>query len=362
VELDQVAGHAGRPRILITEEGMRDGLQIERLGVTVEQKLSLLEALSDAGLSRIVVGSFVSPKWTPQMADTDDLLERLSPRPGITYLAVALNERGYERWRRWSPPLAPPDRAETHLHLCGVFIRRNTNRTLEQQEAGWQAPIERARQAGATSATIGLSAAWGSNWSGPFTREQRLAALRRQYEAWAEAGIPVHRILLADPMGWNTPQAVAGDLQAITRDFPTVSHLHLHLHNTRGMALTSAYAAIMALGPAITLEIDTSIGGIGGCPYCGNGQAAGMIPTEDLAQLLEATGIPTGIDLYALVEASHRAQQIVQRDLDGRVSKAGPLPSGARLYDAGMPAIETLSEAQHFRLGKDVYASQRAPW
>jgi hydroxymethylglutaryl-CoA lyase len=155
---------------------------------------------------------------------------------------------------------------------------------------------------------------------------------------------------------------VAEDVQAIIGEFPTVSHVHLHLHNTRGMALTSAYAAVMALGPATTLEIDTSIGGIGGCPYCGNGQAAGMIPTEDLVQLLEATGIPTGIDLYALVEASHLAQEIVQRDLDGRVSKAGPLPFGTHRYDAGMPVIETLREAQHFRLGEGAYAGQRAPW
>jgi hydroxymethylglutaryl-CoA lyase len=348
--------------VLVREEGLRDGLQIERLGVTVEQKLELLEALVDAGITRIVVGSFVSPKWTPQMADTDAVVERLEPRDGVTYLALALNDKGRERMRRWVPPLTMPELPETHLHLCPVFLKRNTNRTMEQQEEFWRAPIDPARDSGATSAAIGLSAGWGSNWSGTFPRDQRIEELRRQYDAWAEAGFVVTKIQLADPMGWNVPSVVADDLRAYKRTFPTVSHFHLHLHNTRGMALASAYAALTSLGADDTLELDTGIGGIGGCPYCGNGRAAGMIPTEDLVQMLEAVGIPTGVDLYALVEASHLASRIVQRPLDGRVSLAGPLPDLAHRYDPRLPVIETLREAQHFRLGPEVHEGRNRPW
>jgi hydroxymethylglutaryl-CoA lyase len=349
------------PSVILTEEGMRDGLQIERIGITVEEKLRLLTALTDAGLKRIVVGSFVSPKWTPQMADIDLLLEQLAPRQGVTYLALALNERGRERARRWTPPLTAPSLVETHLHMCDVFIKRNTNRTMAQQEKTWRQVVDRARAAGINAAGIGLSAAWGSNWRGGFSREARVRELRRQFDAWSEAGIPVTSITLNDPMGWNTPTAVAGDLSAYKELFPSVRHFHLHLHNTRGMAMASAYAALTALGAADTLELDCAIGGIGGCPYCGNGQAAGMIPTEDLVQMLEAAGIRTGVDLPTLVEAAALASTIIRRPTSGRVSMAGPLPSGKDRYDPQLPAIETLAEAQHFRLGAAAYRGRNRP-
>lgn len=352
----------GYPKVVITEESLRDGLQIERIDITLDQKLSLLNALSDSGLSRIVVGSFVSPKWTPQMADIDALLERLVPRPGVTYLALALNERGRERRRRWSPPLTLDEIPETHLHMDGIFLKRNTNRTLGEQEASWALPVENARSAGATEAAIALSAGWGSNFSGAFTRGHRLAELQRQHDRWAEVGIPVTTIRMFDPMGWNVPSVVAEDLLAFKQRFPSVRTFHLHMHNTRGLALTSAYAALTVLSPEDTLMIDSSVGGFAGCPYCGNGQAAGMIPTEDLVQLLEAMGISTGADLYKLVEASTLAAQIVGRPLDGRVAKAGPLPDATHLYDQSVPVIETYEEAQHFRLGPDVYKGRGRPW
>ncbi|GAC1657434.1 MAG: hydroxymethylglutaryl-CoA lyase [Candidatus Dormibacteraceae bacterium] len=347
---------------MITEESLRDGLQIESTGITLEQKLSLLHALSDSGLTRIVVGSFVSPKWTPQMADIDSLLERLEPRPGVTYLAVALNEKGRERRRRWSPPLTVDEIPETHLHMDPFFIKRNTNRTLEEQEQWWDLPVDAARAAGATEAAIGLSAGWGSNWSGPFPLERRLAELQRQFDRWQSAGIPVSTIRMFDAMGWNAPSVVAADLAAFRERFPAVTTFHLHMHNTRGLALTSAYAALTALGPEHTLMLDSSVGGFAGCPYCANGQAAGMMPTEDLVQMLETMGIPTGIDLYQLVEASALASEIVGRPLDGRVSKAGPMPDKEHLYDPQVPVIETYQEAQWFRLGPGAYRGRGRPW
>ena len=350
------------PRVVLTEESLRDGLQIERPGIDVGQKLELIDALVAAGLRRIVVGSFVSPKWTPQMADIDGLVAQLRPTAGVDYLALALNERGRERRRRWTPPLAVVNEAETHLHACPVFIQRNTNQTMAAQDATLDGTVARWAMDGATTAIIGLSAPWGSNFTGPVESAHRLALLRRQQDAWRVHGVRVDTILLADPMGWNSPRQVGADIELYQREFPEVTRYHLHLHNTRGLAMASAYAALQALGSDKTLELDSSVGGLGGCPYCGNGRAAGMIPTEDLVQLLEASGIKTGVDLGRLVEASWLMSEMVGRRLDSRVASAGPLPGTDELYDPSMPVVETHDEAQHFRLGAGTYAGRPAPW
>ena len=250
----------------------------------------------------------------------------------------------------------------THLHLCEVFLLRNTNRRMEDQERTWRAPIERRAPPGAREAAMGLSAGWGSNWRGEFTQERRIAELDRQWQAWTEAGIAVVRVDMADPMAWNTPARVAEDLLAIKARYPTVREFRLHIHNARGMAMLSAYEALKTLGPDDTLMLDSALGGIGGCPYCGNGQATGMIPTEDLVQLLQVEGVETGIDLGKLIEAAKTLEDILQRPLDGRVAKNGALPSAGALYDEDMPAVYTLDEAQHFRKGPAVYEGNPRPW
>ena len=126
------------PRVHLTEECMREGMQIEDAAISIDDKVRLLEALSDTGLEHIVVGSFVSPRYTPQMADVDELLRRFTPRPGVRYSALALNERGRERAASWTPPLSgsgePP---YTLVHLCDTFTRRNTNRSQADEIAAW---------------------------------------------------------------------------------------------------------------------------------------------------------------------------------------------------------------------------------
>jgi hydroxymethylglutaryl-CoA lyase len=350
------------PKVLITEESPRDGLQIEREGVSVDAKLELIEAIVDSGIRRVVVGAFVNAKWSPQMGDTEAVVKRLAPREGVAYLALALNDRGRELRKQYSPPLTIEPLPATHLHVCDVFIVRNTNRTLQDQEAAWRAPVEKARAAGVRQAAFGLSAGWGSNWRGAFPRVQRMHELQRQWDAWTGAGIEVARVDLADPMAWNTPHEVGGDLREIKQRFPTVREFHLHLHNARGLAMLSAWEALHALGPEDTLILDTALGGIGGCPYCGNGQATGMIATEDFVQLLHVLGIDSGVDLPKLIEASHLLSAILRRPLDGRVSKNGPLPHGDALYDPDMPAVFSFEEAQHFRLGPSVYEGRPRPW
>ena len=352
------------PQVQIVEEGMREGMQIESASIPVEDKLRLLDALGRTGLRSINVGSFVSPRWVPQMAAIDELLARFEPRPGVRYFALALNERGVERRSAYLGDKLSPDEttAFTSVHLCDVFVRRNTGRSQADELALIPARVQAAVDAGARSASIRINAAWGSNWLGAFGLDERLRALRLQHDAWRAAGVTVEHVWIGDPMSWNTPRAVEETLAAILAEFPSITTFHLHLHDGRGTALVSAYQALRTLSARHTLVLDASIGGMGGCPYCGNGRATKMIPTEDLVHLLEAEGIDTGVDLPALIEAAHLAEEIVGHELYGHVSKAGPRPGPAELYPMDMPLVETIAEAQHFRLGPQVYADCPRPW
>jgi Isopropylmalate/homocitrate/citramalate synthases len=351
------------PTVRIIEEGMREGMQIESASITVQNKIRLLDALSQTGLETIVVGSFVSPKWTPQMADIEEVIEGFSPVEGVTYTGLALNERGRERMSRFSPLLTEPrEFPRTLVHLCDVFVRRNTNRSQVQEIAAWPRVIEQAVAAGIRTGGVAINAAWGSNWLGPFDEEYRMSMLERQIALWHEAGLPVDRVWIGDPMAWNVPEQVGSQLRAIQERWPEIETFHLHLHDARGTALLSAYQALQTLSPERTLVLDTSIGGMGGCPYGGHGRMTRMIPTEDLVDLLTELGIDTGIDLDRLIEASVLAEEVVGHELWGKVSKVGPRPRGDRLYAMDMPFIETREQAQHFRLGAAAYAGATSPW
>jgi hydroxymethylglutaryl-CoA lyase len=351
------------PSVEILEEGLREGMQIESASISVEDKLRLLDSLAATGLQTIVVGSFVNPKWTPQMAVIDELVSAIKPREGVRYTALALNERGRERMAAYMPPLSDPAGPPvTLVHLCDVFVRRNTNRSQADEIAAWPGIIKRVVDGGGTEGGIGINAAWGSNWLGPISHEQRMEYLRRQHDMWTAAGIEVTSVWIGDPMAWNVPDQVADQIAAIVDIWPKITRFHLHLHNARGSAPISAYAAIRELDERHTLALDTSIGGIGGCPYCGHGRLTRMIPTEDMVDLLNEMGIPTGIDLDLLLEAAVLAEQIIGRSLYGHVSGTGPRPRGERLFAMDMPFIETPEQAQHFRLGPSVYADGIRPW
>lgn len=356
VRSDLIKGPVGFADLVIVEEGMREGLQIEDVDIPVDSRVELLDTLSETGLKHIVVGSFVSPKWVPQMARIDEVVSSFTPRPGVTYSALALNQRGIERRESFSPPLSNDHYLpSTLVHACDVFVRRNTNRSQLDEILSWPAAVARAVDAGATAAQIGVNAAWGSNWLGEFSHETRMDFLALQVELWTAAGIPVTRVFLGDPMGWHIPLQVEEDLRAITERWPEITEFHLHLHNTRGSAPITIYNALRHLPPGKTLIVDTSIGGMAGCPYCGNGRAASLMPTEDLVYLLDESGYETGVDLDRLIEAVALAERIVGHPLYGHVSKAGGRPRGHRTYPLDLPFIETLDEAQHFRLGPSAY-------
>jgi hydroxymethylglutaryl-CoA lyase len=237
------------PKIIYTEEGMREGMQIEDANIPIGAKVALLDALSETGLKRIVVGSFVSPRYTPQMARMDELMKLFRPKPGVTYLALALNEKGVERAKQYSPPLTMErDRLpRLFCHMCDVFARRNTNRSQMQEMAAWPRIIAAAKDKGVAEAGIGTNASFGSNFVGDFTPDMVMKFLEKQHELWDEAGIKVTSVSIGDPMGWCHPDKVENIFTRVKKKWPEVSNFRAHLHNSRGMALTSTYAAIKCL-------------------------------------------------------------------------------------------------------------------
>ena len=347
--------------VIITDDTMREGLQIESASIPVEAKLRLLDALGETGAKVISIGSFAHPKWTPQMACIDEIAERFVPKPGVIYTAAVFNKHGYDRADRYFPKIdvrRSRGRHATHVELCDSFARRNYNRSQAQQIAALDATVESARAAGAEKASVSIGNPFGSNFEGPFTLQQRLALLELMIGKWQAAGIAVTRVSLLEAMGWNLPHLVRETILAIRERWPSVTDFHLHLHNQRGATIASYYEGLM-LG---VREFDTSIGGMGGCPYCGNGRSAGHVPTEDFVDLCHEMGIETGYNLEKLIEAAAIAEEVVGHPLWGHVSKSGPRPRGARLYPRDMPFVETLEEAAHFRKGPGVYAGQISPW
>jgi hydroxymethylglutaryl-CoA lyase len=356
------SGSRAYASVQIVEEGMREGMQIESAAIPVADKIRLLDALSATGLQTIVVGSFVSPKWTPQMAEIDQVVAGFTPVDGVRYTALALNQRGFERAAQYTPPLSLPKSPRTLVHLCDVFVQRNTNRTQIQEVESLPGIIQRTVEAGHTTAGVGINAAWGSNWLGPFDESYRMEMLERQIGLWHAAGVTVDQVWIGDPMAWNMPDKVASQVRAIQDRWPEIMTFHLHLHDARGTALVSAYEALLALSPERTLILDSSIGGMGGCPYGGHGRMTRLIPTEDLVDFLEELGIPTGVDLDKLIDAAYLAEEIVGHPLWGHVSRVGARPRGDRLFPMDLPFIETEGQAQHFRLGRSAYVGAPSPW
>ncbi len=365
-----MANGKGYPQIIITEEGMRDGLQIEDANIPVDKKVALLDALSETGLKRIVVGSFVSPKYTPQMKHIDEIMHKFHPKPGVTYLALALNAKGVERSQEYSPPLTiersngwARGRPKLFCHMCDVFIRRNTNRSQLQEMASWPATIAAAKEKGAKEAGIGVNATFGSNFVGDFTVEMVMKFLEMQHALWDDAGIKVTEVSIGDPMGWCHPQKVEQILGQIKQRWPDIHDFGCHLHNARGMAVASTYAAITSLDSSDVLRLETTIGGIGGCPYCGTGQATGMAPTEDIMHMLEGMGIETGVDLDKLIDCVWMLEEMLGRMTWGHVSRAGPRPTRPdQFFSANAPFVETIQQATHFKLGPEQYDGCIVPW
>jgi hydroxymethylglutaryl-CoA lyase len=343
----------------VRDDTMREGLQIESKDIPVDEKLRLLDALGETGTKVISIGSFVSPKWTPQMACIDEIAERFEPKPGVTYTAAVFNQQGFERADKYYPKINVRMREYmTHVEVGKIFAMRNYNRSPAQMLAQGDSTIERAKRAGVQSGGIAFGNPFGSNFEGDVTLEQSLAVLAEAIEHWHAQGLTVRACRIIDDMGACMPEALIEMLSAITERWPEITDFGLHLHNQRGVANICYYEALK-FG---VRRFDTSVGGLGGCPYCGNGRSAGHVATEDFVYLCEEMGVETGLDLDKLIEASVIAEEVVGHPLWGHVSKAGPRPRGETRYPRDLPFVETLEEASHFRNGAGVCAHQVKPW
>lgn len=276
-------------KVTIVEVGPRDGLQNERIRLTTAQKLAFIDSLVDAGLSEVEVGSFVHPKWIPQMADTGEVVRRLQKRDGVTYWALVPNARGLE---------GALEAGCTHI---AVFLsssethnKKNLNRTIAESLAMNEEVVRTARAEGLVVRGY-VSTVFGCPYEGAIAFDRVMDIT----DALLSFG--VSQVSLGDTTGMGTPPQVRRSLLSALKRF-TADQLALHLHDTRGLGVANALVALQA---GFT-TFDASVGGMGGCPYAAG--ASGNLGTEDLLYMLQSYGVETGVDLERLLEVSRRLE------------------------------------------------------
>ena len=304
--------------VRITEEGPREGFQIEKGPIATARKIALIDALSQTGLDHIQIVSFVNPKAVPGMADADDVVRGITPRNGVAYTALWLNKKGFERALQFSDRLA--NTGTIQLSASEKFSLRNQNRSAAQQLAEQHAIVESYKTAGVAVERGSIMAAFGCNFEGDIPVAHVVALVRQILDVASEHGVTLKYITLADTMAWATPLAVKRVVGALRERWPDLD-IALHLHDTRGMAIANAYAGL-EMG---VRRFDSSVAGLGGCPFAGHQGAAGNVCTEDLVFLCDELGIATGIDLDALIECARLAEDVVGHPLPGSVMKGGTL-------------------------------------
>jgi hydroxymethylglutaryl-CoA lyase len=305
-------------RVDIHEEGPREGFQIEPGPITTERKIALVNALSETGLKRIQVASFVNPKRVPGWADAEAVVNGFRPRDGVRYTALWLNEKGLER------AIALKHRLSLRgvISLCASepFLRRNQNRDFAENARVQHAQIALFKANGVAAEGISIMAAFGCNFAGEIPVATVVDTVAQGHDIAAEHDLAVKTLSLADTMAWATPQNIKRVVGAVRERWPEL-RINLHLHDTRGLGLANAYAGL-EMGVA---SFDASVAGLGGCPFAGHKGAAGNVCTEDLVFMCEEMGIATGIDVDKLIAAAQLAEDIVGHPLPGSVMRGGTL-------------------------------------
>ena len=291
--------------VSIFEVSPRDGLQNEAAPIPLEGKLQLLSALVAAGLTRIELTSFVSPRWVPQLADADDLVRAASVPANVTLSALVPNAKGFERARS-----AGLKEIAVFMSASETHNRKNTNKSVAQSLETFEEVILPAREAGLRVRAY-VSTVWGCPYEGEIPVGASLSIARRLLK------LGCYQVSLGDTIGVGTPLQTRELLKAFLSEFPA-EKLALHLHDTRGTALANALVGL-DLG---LRDFDASVAGIGGCPYAPG--AAGNLATEDLVYMLSGMGVATGVDLNLLIEAGRVAETAIGRHLPGKVHQAGP--------------------------------------
>lgn len=295
-------------QVEIVEVSPRDGLQNEATPVTTIQKVDLINRAIAAGAKRIEVTSFVNPKRVPQMADAEAVLAALPRDNGVSYIGLALNGRGFDR-----ALAAGVTEVNYVLVASDTFSQRNNGAPTMETLSGW-AEVAAAARAAKMPTSITIGASFGCPFEGEVPVERVVEVARRA----AEYG--VDEIALADTIGVASPAEVVERFAAVSAALPGI-RLRAHFHNTRNTGIANAYAAVMA-GVAV---LDSSLGGIGGCPFAP--AATGNIPTEDLVYMLNRMKITTGIDLPAAIEAAKWLEGVIGRTNPAMLGRAGIFPS-----------------------------------
>jgi hydroxymethylglutaryl-CoA lyase len=297
-------------RVEIVEVSPRDGLQSEDVVVDTATKVELIGRAIAAGVRRIEVASFVNPTRVPQMADAEAVVAALPDRgaDGVTYVGLVLNRRGLDR------AVAAGIREVNVVAVAtDAFGQRNQGMTSDESVAVVAEVAAAGRDAGVRTTAV-VSVAFGCPYEGEVP-PTRVAAVARGC-----ADVGVDEIALADTIGVAAPTDVAERIDAVRAAVDGSVALRAHFHNTRNTGLANAWAAVEA---GIT-SLDASLGGIGGCPFAPN--ATGNIPTEDLAYLLQRSGIDTGLDLAALASVVPWLEERLGKRVPGLYAKAGAFP------------------------------------
>ena len=286
--------------VMLCDVGPRDGFQFEKAPIPTDLKLSIINALAEAGLPRIQVTSFVHPKWVPQMADAEEVVARLPDREGVTYTGLALNMKGLRRAHN-----AGLDYVDLSIATNDRHSRANANMPVDEAVEQAEAMVEYAHDYG-LQAQMGFQTVFGYAAPG----DTPLDTVCTMAERFAAMG--VESISLADTTGMANPAMIKRHVQAVQDAIGDVP-LVLHLHDTRGLGLANVVAALEC---GVT-RFDTSLAGMGGCPFVPG--AAGNIATEDTAYLLRELGIETGVDIDTVAEAAQRIEAFLGASFPGKL-------------------------------------------
>lgn len=271
-------------QVKVVEVGPRDGLQNEAIPVSASDKISLIEKLDDAGVHYIESGSFVSPKWVPQMATSTEVFEKLKRNNQTTYAALTPNMKGFE-----AALAVNADEVAIFGAASESFSQKNINCSIEESLERFVPIMQAAKQANIKVRGY-VSCVLGCPYEGNIEPEQVAMVAEKLFD------MGCYEISLGDTVGVGTPASVTKMIQAVSARVPT-EKLAVHFHDTYGQALTNIYAALQ-LGVAV---VDSAVAGLGGCPYAKG--ASGNVATEDVVYMLNGLGITTGIDFEKLLQA-----------------------------------------------------------
>lgn len=285
--------------VQLKEVGPRDGLQNEKTIITTENKIELINRLSDTGLDYIEVSSFVHPKWIPQLADAVDVLKGIDRKPGITYAALVPNLKGLERALD-----ADIDEVSVFMSASEGHNKENINKTIAETFPVLREVVQAARAAGKTVRGY-ISTVVACPYDG-YTEPSQV-----KYVADHLFDMGVQEISLGDTIGVAVPTQVERLLDELLKHYKP-EHLAMHFHDTHGTAISNIVASL----PYGITRFDSAIGGLGGCPYAKG--ASGNVATEDVLYLFDTMGIETSVDMQKLLHASQFMEQQMKRPLTSK--------------------------------------------